>query len=59
MATSTIKTIEVVVLELTPTEAMWLKQAIQNPLYDTKPENEDHLSRTVRESLFNALKKCV
>lgn len=55
MAISTFQKRIVVVLELEKDEADWLRTALQNPLYETYPDNEDPQAKKHRESIFNAL----
>jgi len=42
-------------LELSETEANWLRGIMQNPLYDIEPADESPLDTEMRESFWNAL----
>lgn len=56
MATAQRMQVVVINLELPLQEAMWLKAAMQNPLYGTQLAHEDPQQQAIRESIFNALK---
>ena len=53
MAIATTETI--VHLTLSKKEALMLKQIVQNPLYDTKPEEEELSMKQWREAIWKAL----
>lgn len=55
MATAQRIQMVVINVELSMTEAMWLKAAMQNPLHGARLENEDSRQRDIREAIFNAL----
>ena len=42
-------------LILTEREATWLKGQMQNPLYKTNPDNEEHLDKEMRMRFFAML----
>jgi hypothetical protein len=46
---------QTVVLEMSMEEALWLKHAMQNPLYCDDPDQEDPQDKTNRNELFHTL----
>lgn len=51
--------IEKVIIEMTKEEARWLKNVMQNPLYDETPEEEHPQNKEVRYKIFHCLKETI